>query len=98
MRGVQCILSHVERCTRLIELCTRRGAALNKSLDAVEIRLRLCKLGFQAGDLRIERLHLQHQFLVADGGDDLAAFDVVTLFHGELEPRCRRCAPAPARH
>ena len=61
---------------------------------ARKIRLRLGHLRIQAGDLCIQRLHLQHELVVADDADDLALADVITLSNRQL---CDRSADAGAR-
>ena len=73
-----------------------RGRAVRKQfLRPVEIGLGFGKLGLQAGDLRIERLHLQRELFVGDGRHHLILLDVIAplhreLHHGAADPRTRR--------
>ena len=56
----------------------------NRSSARLQIGLRLRELRLEAGDLRIERFHLQRDLFVADRRDDLTALDVVAFLDGEL--------------
>ena len=84
----------VEGGARLIERRLRNGAAREQILGASEIVLRLGDLRLQPGNLRIERLHLQRELLVADGRDDLTLLDAVAFLDGKLD---HRAADARAR-
>ena len=74
----------VERCARLVERRLRHGALAREQIfGAGEIGLRLRDLGFERGNLRVERLHLQRELLVADGGDHLPLLDRIAFLDGE---------------
>ena len=55
----------------------------NRSSARARSVLRLGELRIEPGDLRVERLHLQGELLVADRGNDLALLDPVALAHRE---------------
>ena len=65
---------------RLVERHPRAGALAEQRVGAGEVGLRLCQLRLRAGDLGVQRHHLQRQLLVADHGEHLA----------QLSPRRRR--------
>ena len=79
VRALQRIGRDIEGRARFIESCLRNGALREQIFGAREIGLRLGHLRFQAGDLCIQRLHLQHELVVADDADDLALADVIAL-------------------
>ena len=56
----------IEGRARLVETVFGNDALGEQVLGAVEIGLRLGELRFEAGDLRVERIHLQGELLVAD--------------------------------
>ena len=83
---------------RLVEAGLRNGAARKQILGAGEIGLGLRNLRLEAGDLGVERLHLQGQLLVADGRDHLALLDLVAVLDARARRPCRRSGRGPARH
>ena len=75
---------NIESGARLVEAGLRDSALGEQVFGAGKIALRLRQLRLQPGDLRIERLQLQHELLVADGGNDLALLDFVAFLDGKL--------------
>ncbi len=75
----QPVFGDVERGAGLVELDAGQDAAVDQPLGSIEIDLRLVRLRLQRTDLRIERLHLQGELLVADRRDRLTARDADRL-------------------
>jgi hypothetical protein len=88
--GAERGLRDLDGGARLVERDAGAGALAIERLGAVEVGLRLGKLGFQAGDLGVERVDLQDELVVADDGD-----------RRRPAPRgwraCRRCVRGRAR-
>ena len=88
------IARNIEGRARFIDSCLWNGALREQIFGAREIRLCLGHLRIQAGDLCVQRLHLQHELVVADDANDLTLADVVTLSNRQL---CNSSADAGAR-
>ncbi len=83
--GLRCVEGGLRRRAVRKQFLARRSRSV----------LRLGKLGLEAGDLSVERLHLQRELFVGDGGDDLILFDMIAalhrkLHHGAADARPRR--------
>jgi len=94
--GAEIVLGDVEKRSRLVEPGARKRAPLGQPFDAVKIGLRLISLSLQRLDLRIERFRLQHELLVANDGNRLAARHRVAL--PDVKLRDRTADAAACRH
>ena len=74
----------VERGLRGVQRGFRRRAVRKQFLRPVEIGLGFGELGLEAGDLCVERLDLQREFFVSDGGDNLVLRDVIAALHRKI--------------
>ena len=93
--GAMSVGRDIEGGAHLIETRLWNGALGEQVFGAGEIALGLRELRLEPGDLRIERLELQHELLVADGRQHLALLDLVALLdgqlgHGAADARARR--------
>ena len=77
----------LHRGARLVHRGARAATLTEQRLGPRQIGLRLRELRLQSGDLRVERVDLQQQLVVADHGDDLALGDRVALAHRQAGDR-----------
>ena len=86
----------IHRSARLLHRGAWAATLTQQRLGPREIGLRLRELRLQSGDLRVERVDLQQQLVVADHGNDLTLGDRVALAHRQAGDRA--ADPGACRH